>query len=143
MNSRILYLTVIPFHLLLVVLISSAVILWRKPHVWPYALATFCGFLVAFIDIHSDEIQFPALLLLAFSFFLGFINASSAWRWGLLVGLWVPLVQPLRSIGSQDADNVSVLLPSLAGFVFSFAGAYGGAVLKKLSPVIVSPPKDI
>ena len=138
MNLRTLYLTVVPFHMLVVLLVASAVLLWRNPRMWSYAFAIFCGFLAAFLDLHSDEVQFSALLLFAFSFFLGFTNASSAWRWGLLVGMWIPLVQPLRLAASDDAFSISGSLFSLMAFVFSFAGSYCGAVLRKLSPVIPS-----
>lgn len=142
MNPKTLYFTLVPFHMLVVLLVASAVLLWRNPRMWPYAFATFCGFLAAFLDLHSDEIQLPALLMLAFSFFLGFTNASSAWRWGLLVGIWIPLVPPLRFVGSDDVFSISGSLFSLMAFAFSFAGAHGGAVLRKLSPVILSPSTE-
>jgi hypothetical protein len=130
MTSKTLFLTVLPFHFLVLLLVGSAAVLWRKPEWWPYTFALFCGALCGFIDLHSDEVQFPALLLLAFSFFLGFNHPRSAWRWGILIGIWIPLVQPLRLVSPElPAQGLIEMTPSLLSFVFSFVGAYGGALV--------------
>ena len=78
--SQQLWFTVIAFHTIVLFLPFSMMILYRRPKSWNSIFALFLGLVVAFIDLQTDEVQFPSLLLLAFGFFLGFAQPKRAWE---------------------------------------------------------------
>lgn len=129
--SHQLWLTIIQFHTLALILPLSAALLFKRPKLWNTMFSLFLGLLVAYIDLHSDEVQFTALLLLAFGFFLGFAEPTRAWKQALLLGVWVPLAQLTRTV----FENQGTLLPegvgSLPALLFSFAGTYSGVLVQR------------
>jgi hypothetical protein len=78
-------------------------------------------------------VQVPALLLITFGMFLGFAEPARAWRWALLLGLWVPVLGLIaHSLGLSEGTLSDVLLSTLA-VGFALAGAYAGALVQRLS----------
>jgi hypothetical protein len=112
----------------------SALILYRKPGSWPYLFSLFNGLLIAFVDLGAGEVQVPALLLLAFTFFLGFASPGAAWRWGIITGIWVPVFHVVRMSLERNPDaSLTEVWGSLLALVFSFAGSYGGSFIRRIS----------
>ena len=79
MNAQVLF-TMVWFHTLVLFLPLSMFLLYRWPSLWHHLLAIFLGIITGLIDLRSDEVQFPALLLIIFGFFLGFSQPTRAWR---------------------------------------------------------------
>lgn len=129
-----LWFTIISFNLMAAYIPLSALILYRRPGTWPYLFSLFNGLLIAFIDLGAGEVQVPALLLLAFTFFVGFASPHDVWRWGIVTGIWVPVFHIVR-MGLEKNPGVS--LPegwgSLLALVFAFAGSYGGSFIQRIS----------
>ena len=95
------------------------------------ALALACALLVAYVDAHTDDTQFPAFMLLAFTFILSFHQPHLAWWWALLIGLGIPLSHILASAGlftPQFSSDVSGLFLPV---IFACAGASAGALLRR------------
>ncbi len=116
------------FHTLVVVLLAIAVSLCFRPLLWLPLLAVFLGLLTGFIDLLSHEVQLPALMLLASSFFVAFARPLHPWRWALLIGVWLPaggLIQQLALKTSAPPPGHAAL--SLLALVPAMLGAYGGA----------------
>jgi hypothetical protein len=133
MHQLLLY-TIIPFHLLVVFLLVAMFLLSKRPQLWYHLLALFTGLVVGFIDLHSDEIQLPALLLLAFGFFLGFAQPKNAWRWALYLGIWVPIFGNLRIFIEGTPDKlISEGLGSLLALLPAFLGVYAGVGIEWLN----------
>jgi len=129
-----LWFTIISFNSMAAFIPLSALILYRKPALGPYFLSLFNGLLVAFIDLGAGEVQVPALLLVAFTFFTGFATPGRAWRWGLVTGMWVPVFHFVR----MGLQNVSAIPPgetwgSFLALGFALAGAYGGSFIRTLA----------
>jgi len=131
MNANLLF-TIATFHAMVLFLPAAAVALYWKPSVWPYLVAGFAGYLIAMIDLQTDEAQLSALLLLVFSLFTGFADRSSPWRCGVLIGGWIPALQFVRIGWEQRAD---LLFPegvgSLLAVAFAMAGAYSGNAIRR------------
>ena len=67
-------------------------------------LAVTVGAFAAFTDLHNDETPTPLLLVLTFSFALGFIHPRSFWLSGFLIGLMMPLIHFLALVRGWQVD---------------------------------------
>jgi hypothetical protein len=124
--------TIVSFNFMAALIPLSALTLWRKPALWPYLFSLFNGLLVAFIDISAGEVQVPALLLAAFTFFTGFASPRRAWRWGIITGVWVPAFEIARVwLGVSQGHSISETAGSFLAIGFAFVGAYGGSLIRK------------
>jgi hypothetical protein len=99
--------------------------------------AIVCGLLATWVDFHATEVQATLLVFLVTSFVLGVATPRGAWRWALLIAVWLPAVQlvafALRHAGPAAGhpywSRLAILLPALAACL---AGAYAGALLRLL-----------
>ena len=94
-------------------------------------LALAFGVLLGYLDVNSKEVQLPMFCLLLFSFTLGALQPTGAWRWGILIGLSVPVahyiglavnyraIEPLR----YPFTLAVLVIPAL---IASYAGAFAG-----------------
>jgi hypothetical protein len=117
--------TVILFHTLVASFILAGVAVGARPSLWHYALALFLGLLVGFINLRTNEIQLPALLVLAFGFFLGSSQPRRAWRRTLLIAIWIPCGEFIRAVvQANGVIQLSDTLTSCVSFVFGFTGTH-------------------
>ena len=88
------------------------------------AAAGASGLFIAWIDSRPtwDDTGVTVGLVLTVSAVFGFISHRRPWVWGLVVGVWVPILGLLLS-----ANPASFL-----ALVVAFAGAYAGAGVRKL-----------
>jgi hypothetical protein len=129
-----LWFTIISFNSMAAYIPLSALILYRRPGAWPYLFSLFNGLLIAFIDLGAGEVQVPALLLLAFTFFTGFASPRGAWRWAIVTGLWVPVFHIVRmGLERNPGASFNESWGSLLALVFAFAGSYGGSFIQRIS----------
>ena len=126
--------TVLWFNSLVLFLPISMLLLYKWPNLWHLLLSLFLGILTGIFDLRTDEIQFPALLLLVFGFFLGFSQPKSAWRQALMLGIWVPTFEMARIVMEGSMDKfISEGIGSLLALVFAFAGSYAGTLLQTIT----------
>jgi hypothetical protein len=89
-------------------------------------LAVVLGLLTGFIEVLSRDVQLPALMLLASSFFVAFARPRHAWRWALLISVWVPaggLVQWILGSGAAPPGHAGT---SFLALIPASLGAYAG-----------------
>lgn len=103
----------------------------RTLTVWLSALAIVFGFIAAYVDLNTAEVQVTVSLLLVFGFILGFAQPNRAWRWAAILGVWVPIAQ----ITSRLMDGTRPLTPDyllspLLAFVPAFVGTYLGVFVR-------------
>lgn len=132
MNTNI-WLTVGSFHALVLLIPVSLVTLYFRPGSWHILLGLTAGLLVGFINLHTDEVQVPAALLLLFGILLGFVRPIHAWLWALLIGVWVPVGQFVVILVNGHPGILQEGLGSFLAFAFSFAGSYMGAGIAALA----------
>ena len=87
----------------------------------PLALAL--GFAIAYVDSSPgwDDAGVSAVAVLGVSGTFGLLYPVRPWLWALAVGTWIPAYGIVREY------NYATLL----ALVFAFAGAYGGAVVRR------------
>lgn len=103
-----------------------------------YFLAAAFGVLAGWVDIRVGDLLFTALIVLASCMLLGFVRPKNAWRWVVLVGIFVPLTDWFAyAVLSQKPERAQIY-ESFLSFLPGIAGAYGGAfahgVVKNLFP---------
>ena len=103
-----------------------------------YLLAAAFGGLAGWIDIRVGDLLFTAMIVLAACMVLGFIRPRKPWRWVVLVGIFVPLVEALAYISvsqrparAQIYESCVALLPGIVG---AYGGAFGRGVVDNLFP---------
>ena len=103
-----------------------------------YLLAAAFGAAAGWIDIKFGDLLFTALIVLLSCMLLGFVRPRNAWRWIVLVGIFVPLTDWFAyAILSQKPDRAQIyeaFLAFLPGFVGAYGGAFGRGVVKNLFP---------
>jgi hypothetical protein len=87
----------------------------------PLALAL--GFAIAYVDSSPgwDDTGVSAAAVLGVSGLFGLLYPARPWVWGLAVGTFIPTFGIVRELNYA----------SLLALVFSFAGAYAGAVVRR------------
>ncbi len=103
-----------------------------------YFLAAALGVLAGWVDIRVGDLLFTALIVLASCMLLGFVRPKNAWRWVVLVGIFVPLTDWFASAVLSQKPERAQIYESFLSFLPGIVGAYGGAfaqgVVKNLFP---------
>ena len=102
----------------------------RKPggDVFYYLLAAMSGALAGWLDIKVGDLLLTAMVVLAANMLLGFLSPRSPWRWVVLVGVFVPVVEWLAYFFLSEKPARAQIYESFLAFMPGIAGAYGGSV---------------
>jgi len=102
----------------------------RKPggDVSYYLLAAMSGALAGWLDIKVGDLLLTAMVVLAANMLLGFLSPRSPWRWVVLVGVFVPVVEWLAYFFLSEKPARAQIYESFLAFMPGIAGAYGGSV---------------
>jgi hypothetical protein len=93
-----------------------------------YLLAAMSGALAGWLDIKVGDLLLTAMVVLAANMLLGFLSPRRPWRWVLLVGVFVPVVEWLAYFFLSEKPERAQIYESFLAFVPGIAGAFGGAV---------------
>lgn len=130
MNSQLAF-TIIGFHVLVIFLPISMVVLFKWPQAWHHILALFLGLLTGYINLHSDEVQFPVLHLLVFGFFIAFSQPKGAWQFALLLAMWIPIGQFITIyVEGKTQAIIQEGVFSLVAFIPALMGTYAGVAVR-------------
>lgn len=130
MNQQILF-TMIWFHSLVLFLPLSMFLLYKWPKLWHHLLAIFLGIITGLIDLQSDEIQLPALLLIIFGFFLGFGQPKGAWIWAIFLSIWIPAFEMASIISQGTYEKLfDQGIFSFIAIIPAMIGAYAGVIIQ-------------
>ncbi len=122
------------FNSLMLFVLLTAIILWRKPSFWLHLFTLFLGFVVGWFDVKATEVSPIVLILLTFGFFAGFAQPKRAWLFALFLGIWIPAFAFAASNLRLTNPTPTELVTSFLALVFSFAGAYAGAIVRRFAP---------
>ncbi len=104
-----------------------------------YCIAVGSGLLIGYADMtRIKEVIVTVLLLFTVTFLLGMAQPRGAWRWPLLVNLWVPILSlagPWVGLAQANPDMPRTI-PSYLGLtafviVIGLAGAYAGVLVRR------------
>jgi hypothetical protein len=93
-----------------------------------YALAALSGVLAGWLDIKVGDLLLTAMVVLMANMLLGFLSPRRPWRWVLLVGVFVPIVEWLAYFFLSQKPERAQIYESFLAFVPGIAGAYGASV---------------
>jgi hypothetical protein len=102
----------------------------RKPggDTFYYLLAALSGALAGWLDIKVGDLLLTAMVVLAANMLLGFLSPRSPWRWVVLIGVFVPVVEWLAYFFLSEKPVRAQIYESFLAFVPGIAGAYGGSI---------------
>ena len=102
----------------------------RKPggDTFYYLLAALSGALAGWLDIKVGDLLLTAMVVLAANMLLGFLSPRSPWRWVVLIGVFVPVVEWLAYFFLSEKPVRAQIYESFLAFVPGIAGAFGGAM---------------
>jgi len=95
-----------------------------------YLLAIVFGLAIGWCDVRVDDLLLTALLVLCSTMLLGFLRPRRPWRWLLIVGASIPLVE----LGAYELMTVKPYRAQVYGSFLAFlpgiAGSVGGAFMR-------------
>jgi hypothetical protein len=86
------------------------------------------GVLAGWLDIKVGDLLLTAMVVLVANMLLGFLSPRRPWRWVVLVGVFVPVVEWLAYFFLAEKPARAQIYESFLAFMPGIAGAYGGAV---------------
>ncbi|MGA2423853.1 MAG: hypothetical protein ABSG07_07615 [Terriglobales bacterium] len=96
--------------------------------VFYYLLAMMSGALAGWLDIKVGDLLLTTMVVVAANMLLGFLSPRSPWRWVVLVGVFVPVVEWLAYFYLSEKPTRAQIYESFLAFVPGIAGAFGGSV---------------
>jgi hypothetical protein len=94
-------------------------------------LALLFSVFITRMDLYTDDTQFVAMFLLLFGFILGFAQPRRAWRWAVIVGLPIPIVENIRLVASHQSLNLGNVSGPFLALIFAFISVYLGVLTKR------------
>jgi len=96
-----------------------------------YILGAVLGVCAGFLDVRFGDLLLTALFVLAATMLLGALRPQRPWRWTLLVGVFVPVVQYAAYFLLTEKPYRAQIYESFLGFLTGIAGAYGGSAARR------------
>jgi hypothetical protein len=96
-----------------------------------YILGVVLGVCAGFLDVKFGDLLLTALVVLAATMLLGALRPRRPWRWTLLVGVFVPVVQCAAYFLLTEKPYRAQIYESFLGFLTGIAGAYGGSAARR------------
>jgi len=97
-----------------------------------YILGAVLGVCAGVLDVMAGDLLLTALFVLCSTMLLGGLRPERPWRWILTVGMFVPVVQLLAYAFLTQKPYPAQIYESCLGFLTGIAGAYSGAVGRKV-----------
>ena len=97
-----------------------------------YLLAAVCGIGTGWTDVVVDDLLFTALLVLLSCILLGMLRPRWPWRWVATVGVFIPLTELAAYLIRTVKPSRAQIYGSFLAFLPGIAGAYGGAVMRRV-----------
>lgn len=113
----------------------------RKSDAAIYALAVLLGICAGLIESRLGEILLTTLFELVVTMCLGFVRPRHAWRWIVIVGVCVPLVELAAYIFLKRHLYSAQVWEAGLGFVTGIVGCYSGVLARKGVDELVRPGK--
>lgn len=93
-----------------------------------YLLAACSGVLAGWLDIKVGDLLLTAMIVLAANMLLGFLSPRKPFRWVVIIGVCVPLVEWMAFSFLTQKPERAQIYESFLAFLPGIAGAYGGAM---------------
>ncbi len=105
---------------------------WFRRDAIFYLLAVLCGIGIGSADVVVNDLLFTALLVVMACMVLGMLRPRWPWRWVVAVGIFIPLTEFAAYALLTVKPTRAQIYGSFLAFLPGFAGAYGGAVVRRV-----------
>jgi energy-converting hydrogenase Eha subunit A len=95
-----------------------------------YGMAAIFGVAAAWADIKVGDLLLTAMIVLAACMLLGFLRPRKPWRWVLLIGVCVPVVELVAHFLMSQKIERAQIYESFLAFMPGIAGAISGALFR-------------
>lgn len=112
----------------------------HKSDIFFYFLAVLLGMAAGLLQITIGDLLVVTIFVVISTMVLGYLRPRSAWRWALLVGIFVPLFQLAAYLLVTQRPYRAQVWGSLLGLVTGIAGAYLGVFARKGIDELFRPP---
>jgi len=103
----------------------------QRANILIHVLAVLLGLAAGMLEITINDLLVTAIFVMIATMVLGFMRPQRAWRWTLLVAVFVPLLRlAAYAVLNQRADRAQIWESAL-GFLTGTAGAYGGVLARR------------
>ena len=96
-----------------------------------YFVAVVLGLAAGFLQIRIGDLLVTALFVMFCTMLLGAIRPRYPWRWTLIIGVCIPLVQLAAYVFLKETPYRAQIWEAGLGFLTGIAGAYCGAFARK------------
>jgi hypothetical protein len=86
------------------------------------------GAFAGWLDIEVGDLLLTAMVVLAANILLGILRPRRPWRWVVLVGVFVPVVEWAAYFFLSQKPERAQIYESFLAFLPGIAGAYGGSI---------------
>jgi bacteriorhodopsin len=113
-------------------MIPRAARLQRKSDAPFYVLAALAGMGSGLVDVTVNDLLFTALLVLMACMVLGMLRPRWPWRWVAVVAVFIPLTELVAYMTMAVKPTRGQVYGSFLTALPGMAGAYGGAVMRRV-----------
>jgi hypothetical protein len=99
---------------------------------WVYVVGAGLGIGAGVLDVTVGDLLLTALFVLTSTMMLGALRPERPWRWTVTVAVFVPVVQLAAYFFLREKPYRAQIYESFLGFLTGIAGAYGGAVGRRV-----------
>ena len=103
----------------------------RKANILIYVLAVLLGLAAGMLEITINDLLVTAIFVMIATMALGFMRPQRAWRWTLLIAIFVPLLRLAAYVVLNQRADRAQIWESALGFLTGTAGAYGGVLARR------------
>jgi hypothetical protein len=93
-----------------------------------YLVAVLFGLSAGFLEITISDLLVTAIFVMFATMVLGFIRPQRAWRWMVLVAVFVPVLRLAAYLLLNRYTDRAQVLESVFGFLTGTVGAYAGVL---------------
>ncbi len=102
----------------------------RKADTLYYFLAVIFGIVTGVVNVYVADLLFTALFVTAFCMLLGVLCPRRPWRWVVIVGVCIPIIELLAYLILTQKPYRADVWESFLAFLPGIAGAYGGSIMR-------------
>lgn len=103
-----------------------------------YVFAVAAGWFAGWVDLKVGDLLLTALFVLGPCMILGIVRPARPWRWVVIVGAFVPVVELAGYVFLAAKPYRAQVYESFLAFLPGIAGAYGGALMRRAIQNILS-----
>lgn len=97
-----------------------------------YLMAFIFGAAAGWLDIKVGDLLLTAVVVLGACMVLGFMSPRRPWRWVVLIGIFIPLIEWLAYFFLSQKPERAQIYESFLAFLPGIAGSVGGSVGRRV-----------